>query len=185
MPENPTDEQLAVAAGAGNREAYEELIRRFYEKLMRYARKFLARYEDREDLLQEVFLKVYRHINSFDPKYKFSSWIYRIAHNEFINFIKKRGREPIEFVDFDVFFPHARAQTDQAAEFDGKLDLENLNDCLNKLPPKYREVLVLNYFENLSYQEISEILRVPVSTVGVRIKRGKEKLKIICREKLT
>src|ERR1700753_4262248 len=107
---------------------------------------------------------------------RFSPWIYRIAHNEFVNAIKKRARGPVLGIDFDVVFPHLTAgetADDTAMERDTK---EILEQCLDELDPKYREPLVLYYFEGLSYKDMADVLQIPVSTVGVRIARGKAML---------
>src|ERR1039457_56959 len=99
-----TDEQIAIAVQKGDAQAFGALVERFEPKLLRYARKFLFDYEDGKDMVQEVFIKAYSNIQSFDADRSFSSWIYRIAHNEFINAIRKKGREPISFFDPDTLF---------------------------------------------------------------------------------
>lgn len=172
-----SDEQIAQAAQKGDIHSFGLLVERYEAKLLRYGRKFLSGYEDGEDAVQEVFLKAYVNIQSFDAARPFSSWIYRIAHNEFINTIKKKGREPISFFDPDTMFPHPAA----LGEADGNLNRLELKkiigECLNQLHPKYREPLVLYYYEDMSYRQVSEIIQIPPSTVGIRIKRGKEALR--------
>lgn len=177
-----TDEVIARAVAAGDVEAFGELVRRYQEKLIRYGHKFLRGYADIEDAVQEVFIKTYQNINSFDANKKFSSWIYRIAHNEFINLIKKKGREPLPFFDPDTLFPHPKSlenADDGIKRSEAKAQVES---GLEKLSPKYREILVLYYLEELSYQEIADILRVPMATVGVRLKRGRAALKKLLHE---
>jgi RNA polymerase sigma-70 factor (ECF subfamily) len=174
-----TDEEIAGLVQAGNSEQFAALVERYDQKMMRYARKFLFGYHDSEDMVQDVFLKAYTNIQSFDVKRKFSPWLYRIAHNEFINAIKKKGREPLPFFDPDTIFPHP-ISTDNLEEDLGKKQMaEILNKCLDKLDPKYRETLVLYYFEDLDYEAIAEIMQIPKSTVGVRLNRGKVLLKNI------
>jgi RNA polymerase sigma-70 factor (ECF subfamily) len=169
----PTDEEIASKVQNGDVEQFGLLVERYEAKMMRYARKFLFGYHDSEDMVQEVFLKAYANIRGFDVKRKFSSWLYRIAHNEFINAIKKKGREPLTFFDSDTLFPHPVAAENIERDADLKQTQEILNKCLDKLDAKYREPLVLFYFEDLDYQSISEIMHIPVSTVGVRLTRGK------------
>src|SRR4029077_11683393 len=101
MLEN-TDEELALLTQQGNMHAFGGLVERYEAKLLRYSKKFVFDYEDGKDMVQEVFIKAYANIQSFDPKRNFSSWVYRIAHNEFINAIKKKGREPLSFFDPDT-----------------------------------------------------------------------------------
>jgi RNA polymerase sigma-70 factor (ECF subfamily) len=174
-----TDEQIAIAVQKGDAQAFGLLVERFEPKLLRYARKFLFDYEDGKDMVQEVFIKAYGNIQSFDTSRSFSSWIYRIAHNEFINAIRKKGREPISFFDPDTLFPHPTASSQADDDLKKAEVKEMVEKCLAKLDPKYREPLVLYYFEDMDYRQISEIMRIPVSTAAIRLKRGKVSLQKI------
>ena len=171
-----TDEQIAKKVQEGDLESYGELIKRYEPKMLRYARKFLFT-NTAEDMVQEVFLKAYQNIQSFKTELRFSPWLYRIAHNEFINQIKKRGRENLSFFDPDTLFPHPIAADNPAEELNTEQTRKMLDSYLDGLDTKYREVLVLYFLEELSYREISDVLKVPIATVGVRIKRAKEALK--------
>lgn len=170
------DEELVVLVQKKDDQAFAELVKRYEAKIFRYAHKFLRNQTDIEDLVQETFLKTYININSFDQELKFSPWLYRIAHNTFINAIKKQEKQPFLFFDPDVLFPHpvAKEQTDK--DINDKQIKEMINKSLLQLEVKYREPLILFYLEELSYQEISDVLQIPVSTVGVRIKRAKDKM---------
>ncbi|OGE88008.1 MAG: hypothetical protein A3E29_01100 [Candidatus Doudnabacteria bacterium RIFCSPHIGHO2_12_FULL_48_16] len=172
-----TDEEIANQVKHGDTQQFGILVERYEAKMMRYSKKFLFGYHDGEDAVQDVFLKAYSNIQGFDISRKFSSWLYRIAHNEFINKIKKKGHEPLTFFDSDTLFPHPVAKENVEKDIDLKQIQEILNKCLDKLDPKYREPLVLYYFEDLDYQSISEIIHIPVSTVGVRLTRAKTILK--------
>ncbi len=175
--DNLTDEEITLKVQAGDSESFGVLVSRYEAKMLRYAKKFLFGHDDAQDLAQDVFIKAYIHIQSFDPKQKFSSWLYRIAHNEFINAIKKKGREPIPIFDPDTFFPHP-ISTLNADDGIHKKDIADMMEkCLSTLNPKYREPLILYYIEELDYKEIADIMRLPSSTVGVRLKRGKDMLK--------
>ncbi len=178
-----TDEEIARLVQSGDVEAFGILVTRYEAKLKRYGQKFLA--GDRgavEDAVQEAFLKAYKNIRDFDVSRKFSSWLYRIAHNELINVLKKKRLDTLFFFDTDVVFPHpvANGRTERQAE--RRLFAEIIEKCLDKLNPKYREPLVLYYFEELDYKEISDILHIPISTVGIRLKRGKEAAKLACQK---
>ena len=175
-----TDEEIALLVQSGETELFGVLIERYEAKMKRYAKRFLFDYEEAEDLAQEVFLKVYINIKSFQTSKKFSSWLYRIAHNEFINAIKKKGKEPIPFFDSDLLFPHPISKEDTAKKINDLEFRAMLDRCLNKLKPKYREPIVLYYFEELSYKEIADILRIPIATVGIRLQRGKKTMKSFC-----
>jgi len=173
----PKDEEIAKKVQLGDIEPFELLVQRYQAKLTRYGRKFLSDPRDIEEIVQEVFIKSYINIKSFDLSKKFSSWIYRIAHNEFVNKIKKKKRNPLSYFDLDVLIPYFISKETPDREVDKKEVQELINKCLNKLNSKYREPIVLYYFEDLSYKEISDILRIPLSTVGVRIKRAKKIMK--------
>src|SRR3954463_6498094 len=87
---NETDEQVALAVQAGASNRFGELVERYEAKLLRYARKFLLDPDDAQDIVQDIFIKAYENLQSFDVSRRFSPWIYRIAHNEFVNALKKR-----------------------------------------------------------------------------------------------
>jgi RNA polymerase sigma-70 factor (ECF subfamily) len=170
------DEEIARLAQSGNVEVFGILIKRYEEKMTRYGRKFLSGFEDIEDIVQDIFIKAYENIQSFDIKRKFSPWLYRIAHNEFVNALKKHKKRPLSFFELDIILPYLMPE-----EFDKEDDRQKIKQiidkCLDKLDPKYREPIILYYLEELNYKEISDILHIPVSTVGIRLKRAKEKLK--------
>jgi len=175
-----TDEEVAALVQRGDVEAFGTLVGRYEEKMLRYARRFLLESDDAKDLVQDVFIKAYTNIRGFDATRRFSPWLYRIAHNEFINALKKRrGRETVSLFYFDIFLPHPMAE-ETADSGANRAEVRRLiGSSLDKLGPKYREPLVLYYFQDMSYQEIAEILQVPTSTVGVRLRRGRALLKNI------
>jgi len=171
------DEQIAHLIQTGNAELFGELIERYEDKLKRYARKFLNTNEDIEDLVQDIFIKSYTNIQSFDKNLRFSPWIYRIAHNTFVNELKRKSLFNFGMFDVDAILPQLPAkETTDASILSAELQ-EEMESLLSELPNKYREVIVLYYFEELSYQEISEVLQIPVTTVGVRISRARKKLR--------
>lgn len=177
--EEPTDESISLQVQQGNIQLFGVLVERYEPKLLRYAKRFLFDHEDAQDIVQDVFLKAYTNLNSFDTSLKFSPWIYRIAHNEFINSIRKKGREPLSFFDPDTLFPHPIAKERAETELVNNELRAMLDSCLNQLHSKYREPLVLYYYEDMDYQSIAEILHIPVSTVGVRLNRGRQSLQKI------
>ena len=169
-----SDEEIVKLVQEKNIDVFSFLVNRYEDKIKRYGRKFLNGKEDIEDRTQKVFIKGYRNILSVDLKRKFSSWIYRIAHNEFINELKRKKRESLRFFDPDVIFPNLAAKEE---DYSLIIDKEILEQNLDKLDTKYKEVVILRYFHDLSYKEISDILSIPVSTVGIRLKRAIKKLK--------
>lgn len=163
----------------GQKDSYGDIVQIYNNKLSRYINRFIATKEDVEDILQNVFIKAYQNLNSFDKDQSFNSWIYRIAHNESVNYLKKHKKIGISFFELDIISPQlfSKEKSDShtlTQELKKEMELN-----LDKLGAKYKEILILNYFEDLSYEEISEILKIPISTVGTRIRRAKEKLKEI------
>ena len=172
-----TDEEIALSVQNGDSESFGLLVERYEEKMMRYAGKFFFDNANAKDIVQEVFIKTYTNIQSFNTERKFSPWIYRIAHNELVNTIKKKSREPILYFDPDTLFPHPFSKEEPGQSYESREVKEALNKSLNDLNPLYREPLILHYFEEMDYREIAEILQIPVGTVGVRLKRGREALR--------
>lgn len=177
-----SDEHIAELVQKGDVESFGVLVARYEAKMKRYAHKFLFGYTEAQDVVQDVFIKAYTNIQSFDISRRFSPWIYRIAHNEFINAIKKKGKEPLPFFDPDTLFPHPRSSEPADKDLNAQDLKVTLEKCLGKLDPKYREPLVLYYIEELEYKEIAEVLRIPTSTVGVRLKRGRDHMKKLVTE---
>jgi RNA polymerase sigma-70 factor, ECF subfamily len=178
MPlESRLDEELVTAIQNGETALFGELMRRYQPKLERYGRRFLGDGDSIADAVQETFIKAYRNLQSFNAKLSFSPWMYRIAHNVFVNMLRSKSRSPFVAVDLDTFLPYASYDDPSDAERDRR-DLRQAIDAgLSKVPVQYREVLILYYLEELSYAQIAEVLRVPQGTVGVRLKRAREALK--------
>lgn len=172
-----SDEQLVKYVQKQDKEAYAEIIKRYQEKLMRYTT-YLTQDDDKAaDVVQETFIKTYVNLKSFDTKKKFSSWIYRIAHNEAMNILNKDKKQlPLkENIDFD-------SGVDLEDDFVREELQIKAQDCLKRLPVLYREPLTLYFLEEKSYEEISDILRMPIGTVGTRISRAKVLMKKICQK---
>lgn len=178
-----SDEAIVEKVQAGDIEQYGVLIDRYDAKLKRYATKFLIFDDLRIDLIMDIFAKAYINIHSFDTKLRFSPWLYRIAHNEFVNEIKRRKAYQAHSFDLDVMLPFITA-AEQTDAFALETELrEDVDTHLHQLPLKYREPLILHYLEHMSYKEISDVLQIPVTTVGVRINRGKQKLQAEYKKK--
>ena len=171
------DEELAKLVQDGDVDKFGALMERYQEKLFSYGKKFLSNEDNIEDVVQDVFIKTYKNIQSFDVSQKFSPWIYRIAHNTYINAIKKHSTGPLYLFDFDTLISHTVTEDPIIREREQKEIKEMVDKGLSEIEPKYREILVLYYIEDLSYKEIGDILQIPIGTVGVRIMRAKELLK--------
>jgi len=173
-----SDEKLVVLVQAENQELYSIIVERYQAKLMRYIGVMIHDHAKTADIVQETFIKAFINLKSFDTGKKFSSWIYRIAHNEALNVIKKYHREIV--LDDTVDFPSDEDITDN---FEQKETVEMVRMCIRAIPPLYSEPLVLYVLERKSYSEISDILRVSMGTVATRISRGKVLMKKICQKK--
>src|ERR1035437_9340302 len=172
-----TDEELASLIQKGDLELFGQLMDRYTEKLFRYGKRFISDTNHIEDIVQDVFIKTYQNIQSFDSTRKFSSWIYRIAHNAFVNALRKKANEPFIHFDFDKLIAHT-AYEDETEDLKEKEHMRVLlENSIQNLDPMYREVLTLYYFEDSDYREISDILEIPIGTVGIRLSRAKTLLR--------
>ncbi|NTU94172.1 MAG: RNA polymerase sigma factor [Chlorobiaceae bacterium] len=178
---SPSDQQLVTRA-LGDRHAFAELVSRYEAPLMRYVVRLGCRNTaSAQDLLQEIFIKTYLHLNDYDHSFPFSSWIYRIAHNEIISFFRKEKIRPAVLEkEADLFLLDNMADDLGVTGHDHirhtPLEIQAAADGLDA---KYREVIVLKFFEEKSYQEISDILQIPEGTVATLINRAKKKIKTI------
>jgi len=174
-----SDEEM-VALALKDQDNFVVIINRYKAKLFNYIRRITnVRDEDAEDLLQEIFLKVYLNLNDFDKDLKFSSWIYAIARNQVISNHRRLNSRAEG---------HSVALEDESAKkimfnfnIEKALDNSYLKDKVAKvlysLPEKYREVLVLKFLEEKNYQEISDIIKKPSGTVGSLINKAKSEFK--------
>lgn len=177
-----TDAEL-VNLSLKNPDHFVELVNRYEKKLFRYVRRLSGlESESIEDVLQEAFIKVYTNLNDYNPNFNFSSWAYRITHNETINYLKKNKKQfilPLETDDKETknLIDALESESNIMDETIRKELSEKVRKAINLLPEKYREILVLRYMEELDYREISDILRIPMGTVATTINRAKEKFK--------
>ncbi len=172
---NLTDEQLVSVIRESDKELYGEIIRRYQEKLSHYLRKFIRNPDELEDVLQEVFIKAYKNLYGFNIDKKFSPWIYRIAHNEAINSIKKLSNQHLSLDEQE--WEIVDKKMDILEKVSSKMEREAVEKQLFVLKNKYREPLILYFFEQKTYEEISDILHMPVNTIGTLISRGKKRLR--------
>jgi RNA polymerase sigma-70 factor (ECF subfamily) len=183
MQENESlmSDEEAVALALQDKAFFGHIVLRYEDKLSLYIRRLgIHNSEDREDVLQNIFIKVYKNLNAFDRGLSFSSWIYRIAHNEAISFYRmKHVRPEGHLVDSaeDILSLVATNETDAEKKFDTVINTEEISGALRKLSQKYKDPLILRFFEHKEYEEISDILKIPVGTVGTLIHRGKQELK--------
>ncbi|HEY6191136.1 MAG TPA: sigma-70 family RNA polymerase sigma factor [Bacteroidota bacterium] len=177
-----TDEELIGAFQNGDQRAYDLLVGRYKDQLVNFAFRFLGEYDGADEVAQETLIRVYRKKHSYKPIAKFSTWIYTIAANLAKSELRRRTRHGLfslsgrrrgggerEFEPADH-----RNPTDGQAE--RSLQSGLIQDALDSLPPKYREVVVLRYVQEMSYEEICEISHTSMGTVKSRLNRARLRL---------
>jgi len=163
-----------------NQDDFVFLVERYRGRLASYVRRLTnVNSEEAEDILQEVFIKVYLNLNAFDEHLKFSSWIYRITHNQVISSHRKLKARPEGYVvDLDdQAAKNLAAEIDLKVQIDAKIMQAAVGLVLRQLEDKYREVLILKFLEEKSYQEISDILKKPLGTVASLLNKAKAEFK--------
>jgi RNA polymerase sigma-70 factor (ECF subfamily) len=177
--EQKTDQEL-VQMTLENQGDFLYIMNRYQSKLLAYILRISnVSYEEAEDILQDVFIKIYKNLNGYDHNLKFSSWIYRITHNEVIsNFRKKQARpQSYESEINEEILDRITTDFDIEHEVNIKYLREIINKALVNLDEKYREVLILRFFEEKDYNEISDILKKPIGTISTLISRAKKYFK--------
>jgi len=167
------DNELVIRS-LENLDYFSCLFLRYEPELLRYIQRISGiDAEESQDILQESFIKIWRNLNEFDKSLKLSSWIYRIVHNETVSFIRKKksfGKDNILNVEL---YRNILREDDEPAD-DKEERINNTVGVLDHLPFKYKEVLILKFLERKSYEEISDILKIPEGTVAIRINRAKK-----------
>jgi len=177
--EEKTDDEL-VRLSLENEDYFYCIISRYESILTHYIQRISSSSkEDAEDILQEVFISVYKNLNDFDESLKFSSWIYRITHNKTISAWRKVKSRPktISTDEENDLFNIIPNGEDILGDLEKKYNAEKIRKILDKLDEKYREVLVLKFLEDKDYKEISDILKKPLGTIATLISRAKAKLR--------
>lgn len=173
---NLSDEEI-VRLVLGNQEYFLLIIDRYKSKLFSFIKRLTnIADEDAEDVLQDVFLKIYLSLNDFNGDLKFSSWAYAITRNQVISNHRKLKARPEGYsvgLD-DEMANKLMADVDVQKDIDRKLIKEDVSLVLESLEDKYREVLILKFIEEKDYQEISNIIRKPVGTVGSMMNKAKK-----------
>ncbi len=179
--EQPHDiDQELVARAIENKQAFAAIVQRYEAPLLRYILRLGCKdISAAEDLLQEVFIKTFVHLNDYDTSLQFSSWIYRIAHNEIITYFRKEKSRPSVLVTPDTTFIFENIVDDAGlTELEGqRYTSAEIQAAVDRLETKYRDVIVLKFFEEKSYEEISDILQIPQGTVATLVNRAKKKIR--------
>ena len=182
------DAILAVKVQKGDREAFGELVENFQARIYSFCYQFFRDRDIAAEMAQETFLRAYRYIKKYDPKKKFSTWIYSIARNICID--EKRKMDRSRTVPIDDVNPaniqssqqsrHLKNPSQISTHLEDRMLLEN---AIARLPDKYKAAIILCYFQELPYQEIADVLGLSLNLVKVRIFRAKKQLLEILKEK--
>lgn len=178
-----SDNELVKETCYGNQENYKYLVERYQKKINSYL--YFLIHDDflAKEATQEAFIKAFINLKSFNFNFKFSSWLFRIAHNEAINLVKKNKNKVQLDDDYRVNLQEIQFKKDKLEEdLFLKIKKEELLKNLDKLNLKYKEVLILYFFEDKSYAEIADILRINIKTIATRISRAKKNLKKILKK---
>jgi RNA polymerase sigma-70 factor (ECF subfamily) len=174
------DDKELVAAALRDRNAFAQIVRRYEAPLARYVQRLLGGTgQSAEDVLQDVFLKVYVNLNDYDRTRAFGPWIYRIAHNEAMSFLRRRSGEAYVISGEEGMLLLDRA-LDGFSALDA-LDRSRIEAAIRKaiggLDLRYRDALLLRFLEEKSYEEVADILEIPMGTVATLIDRGRKRLR--------
>lgn len=184
------EKRLTKQALKGDQTAFAEIVELYKDKIFHLAYRMLSNRHEAEDVVQETFLRVYKNLDRYDPHQKFSTWIYRIATNLCIDRLRKRkptysldadtndqeGSDAYSFIPSDNQTPESEYLLSETQQL--------IHQAIDTLPAKYKSVMVLRYLQELSLQEISDVLGMPVTTIKTRVHRGREFLRKKLEHKL-
>ncbi|MDR3581725.1 MAG: sigma-70 family RNA polymerase sigma factor [Candidatus Pacebacteria bacterium] len=173
-----TDRELIEAFLAGSEDCFAVLVERHLSMTYKFTYRYLNNADDTSDVVQEVFIKAWKHLKQFDPDRSFKTWLFTIAKNTALDFIKRK--KPVLFSkieegdgDLDAFLAPYIEDADLPDEILERKDLkEELEGVLGELPPAYRTVLAMRYTDHLKFREIAEMLQEPIDTVKSKHRRG-------------
>jgi len=176
-----TDIELIANAISGREDGFEELVRRYQRPITSYVYRMLSDYEAALDVTQEVFIKVYNSLAKYSSDYKFSTWLYRIAHNAAIDYMRRNSvnlqslEAETEDGAYQLQIKDSRPTPEQEREHtEWRNEIEAVVDCL---PTAYRDLIILRHSRDMSYDEIAEITTLPLGTVKNRLFRAREMMR--------
>ena len=175
------DDHWVVLAVKGDEKAYSELTQKYQKPLYFHVRKMIRNPDFAEDLVQDIFLKAFKSLKNYKNDYAFSTWLYRIATNHTIDYLRKKKLETLSIHADDSDDTHATIQLSDEDTFTDepmiRLERKNkVHEAIDQLPEKYREVILKRHIEEKSYQEIAEEMDIPLGTVKAHIFRARELL---------
>ena len=182
-----TDSELIAKAIRGREDGFEELVRRYQRPITGYVYRMLNNYDASLDVTQEVFIKVYNSLEKYSSEYKFSTWLYRIAHNAAIDWMRRNSvnQQSLEAENDDGTYqlqiesPRPTPEQDRERS-EWRTEIDSVVKCL---PTVYRELILLRHSQDLSYDEIAEVTNLPLGTVKNRLFRAREMMREIFIER--
>ncbi len=176
-----TDRDLVASAVVGAEGSFEELVRRYQRPISAYVYRMVGNYESALDLTQEIFIKVYSSLDRYRSEFKFSTWIYKIAHNAAVDHLRRASTREQSLVlgtegdQFDLPVESTRLSPEQESEQrERRVEIETV---VRALPSNYRELIILRHSQDLSYEEIVEVTGLPLGTVKNRLFRAREMMR--------
>ena len=181
-PAPPADEELVFRIRAGEEDLFEVLVRRYQSRVLAHVARMVGSRDDALDLSQEIFLKVFGALDRYNPAYKFSTWVFRIAGNAAIDHLRKRRPRtvPLEVQDADgrmSSFENKSHDLDPYAELRNVERGSAIARAIAALPAEFRELITLRHFGGLSYEQIAEVKQMPLGTVKNKLFRARAVLK--------
>ena len=185
------DTKLIHAALRGNQAAYKSLMKKYHDQIYHLIARIIRNKDQVEDLTQETFVKAFSSLKNFNEEYAFSTWLYKIATNSSIDFIRKKKLDtfsidkPIQVNDSDYTFelPDTTYQPDKTLIQRQRSTL--IEEAIHQLPEKYKKVILMRHTEERDYAEIAKMLKLPIGTVKAHIFRARELLNKYLRDKIS
>jgi len=180
-PQPAEDACLVQETLAGNQASFQLLVERYQSRLFALVRHYTRNPMEIEDVVQETFLKAYSRLDTFQHQSSFYTWIYRIATNTILDFMKRRGRSPVQSVEDPELLTSASAPSPRVSSPDSQMQREEIakitHDILEGMPEIFRTVLVMREFEDMAYQDIADVLGISIGTVESRLFRARARFK--------
>ena len=173
-----SDEKLILRFQEGDINAYNELVKRYKDRLFNFVLRYFNNAEQAEDVVQDTLIKLYTHASYYKNVAKFSTWIFTIAKNNALTELRKNKRKQTDSLwtdDGKVIDINSKEESLES-KVQNEIAIDQLNKFLDEIPENFRMAVVLRDFQELSYEEISKILEIPIGTIKSRINRGRIQL---------
>ena len=173
-----SDERLILRFQEGDINAYNELVKRYKDRLLNFVLRYFNNVEQAEDVVQDTLIKLYTHASYYKNVAKFSTWIFTIAKNNALTELRKNKRKKTDSLwteDGQIIDINSKEES-LDSKVQNEIAIDQLNKFLDEIPENFRMAVVLRDFQELSYEEISKILEIPIGTIKSRINRGRIQL---------